>query len=349
MKLKKTTVGIICGGRSLEHSFSIVSAKNIYIHLHNHYNIIILCIDDTGHWHYGKVKNILHGDSLLEATFDWNKTPIVHICKNGKLLTNDGDGKTDAVDSVDVVFPITNGIDGHQGAIPGMMKLLDIPCVGSDVFETVVCIDKEITKSLLENNTLPVVPYLVGRSLEDHSFEKVSNQLGLPFFVKPCRMSSSAGVNKVNNELEYKKAVAQALELDDKFLLEIAIFGRELESAIIGNSTPIVSEILGEVICDDFYSYDTKYQSTSTSKAILPAPLESHIKDQIISYSQKAYKVLGCKGYARIDFFLDKENKIYINEATTLPLFTGISMFPKLWEDKIEETICSLVEMSFEK
>lgn len=344
MKSHQTTVGIICGGRSIEHSFSIVSAKNIALNLYDKYNIIILCIDEGGHWHYGSADDIINGDSLLEATFNWKGTPQVHICKHGKLINDTG-----LVDIVDTVFPITNGIDGHQGAIPGMMRLLDIPCVGSDIFETVVCIDKEITKSLLENYTLPIVPYLVGRTKRDYSFEEVSQKLGLPFFVKPCRLSSSAGVSKVHNEEEYLQALTDALKFDDKYLLEVAIAGRELESAIIGNETPIVSQVLGEVITDDFYCYDTKYQAKSTAQAILPAPIEESIKDKIISYSQKAYKVLGCKGFARIDFFLDKNNKIYINEATTLPLFTGISMFPKLWGNKIEKTMCSLVEMSFEK
>ncbi len=344
MNITKTTVGIICGGRSIEHSFSIVSAKNIAKNLNKKYNTIILCIDDAGHWHYGNTEHINNGDSLLEATFDWINTPVVHICKYGRLMNEDG-----IIDTVDAVFPITNGIDGHQGAIPGMMKLLDIPCVGSDIFETVACIDKEITKSLLQNYRLPIVPYLVGRHLSDHSFEKVSDTLGLPFFIKPCRLSSSAGVNKVTTQEEYEEAILDALKFDDKYLLEVAIIGRELESAVIGNGTPIASQILGEVICDDFYCYDTKYQSKSNAKAICPAPLENHIRELIINYSVQAYKVLGCKGFARIDFFLDKNNKIYINEATTLPLFTGISMFPKLWEDKIEDTICSLVEMSFEK
>ncbi len=340
----QTTVGIICGGRSIEHSFSIVSAKNIAFNLSKNYKIIILCIDEAGHWHCGDVNDIINGDSLLEATFDWDNTPQIHVCKQGKLINETG-----LIDIVDTVFPITNGIDGHQGAIPGMMKLLDIPCVGSDIFETVICIDKEITKSLLENYTLPVVPYLVGREINDHSFEKVKEQLGMPFFVKPCRLSSSAGVNKVQNEGQYKNAIEDALRFDDKYLLEVAIFGRELESAVIGNKTPIVSEVLGEIITDDFYCYDTKYQSQSSAKVILPAPVDTHIKEKIIHYSQQAYKVLGCKGFARIDFFLDEDDNIYINEATTLPLFTGISMFPKLWEDTIEETICSLVEMSFEK
>lgn len=344
MNSSKNTVAIICGGRSIEHSFSIVSAHNIAENLNKKYKIIILCIDDRGHWHCGSIEDIIDGDSLLEATFNWNDTPIVHICRYGELINKDG-----VVDIVDAVFPITNGIDGHQGAIPGMMKLLDIPCVGSDIFETVACIDKEITKSLLQNYTLPIVPYLVGRKIDDHSFEKVSDTLGLPFFVKPCRLSSSAGVNKVSTKEEYEEAVLDALTFDDKYLLEVAIIGRELESAVIGNRIPIASQILGEVVCDDFYCYDTKYQPRSNAKAVCPAPLENHIREQIINYSLQAYKVLGCKGFARIDFFLDKNNKIYINEATTLPLFTGISMFPKLWEDKIEETICSLVEMSFEK
>ncbi len=344
MENTKSTIAVVCGGRSLEHSFSIVSAKNIASHLEKKYNVVILCINFDGNWHYGSTKDIINPHILLDASFNWKDTPIVHVCKNGKLFNQNG-----LVASIDVVFPITNGVDGHQGAIPGMMKLLDIPCVGSDIFETVVCIDKEITKSLLENYTLPVVPYLVGRQTTDYTYNQVVQKLGTPFFVKPCRLSSSAGISKVNSKSEYKAALHEALRFDDKFLLEVAIFGRELESAIIGNDKPWVSPILGEVICDDFYCYDSKYQSSSTSQIIFPAILENDIKNKILEYSKKAYKVLGCKGFARIDFFLDKENNIYINEATTLPLFTGISMFPKLWEENIEQTIFTLVELSYKK
>ncbi len=344
MENKKSTIAVVCGGRSLEHSFSIVSAKNIASHLEKKYNVVILCINFDGNWHYGSTKDIINHHILLDASFNWKDTPVVHVCKNGKLFNQDG-----LIACIDVVFPITNGVDGHQGAIPGMMKLLDIPCVGSDIFETVVCIDKEITKSLLENYTLPVVPYLVGRQTTDYIYNDVVQKLGTPFFVKPCRLSSSAGISKVNSKSEYKAALHEALRFDDKFLLEVAIFGRELESAIIGNDKPWVSPILGEVICDDFYCYDSKYQSSSTTQIIFPAILEDDIKDKILEYSKKAYKVLGCKGFARIDFFLDKENNIYINEATTLPLFTGISMFPKLWEENIKQTIFTLVELSYKK
>jgi len=344
MENTKSTIAVVCGGRSLEHSFSIVSAKNIASHLEKKYNVVILCINFDGNWHYGSTKDIINHNILLDASFNWKDTPVVHVCKNGTLFNQDG-----LVASIDVIFPITNGIDGHQGAIPGMMKLLDIPCVGSDIFETVVCIDKEITKSLLENYTLPVVPYLVGRQTTDYTYNEVVQKLGIPFFVKPCRLSSSAGISKVSSKSEYNAALHEALRFDDKFLLEVAIFGRELESAIIGNDKPWVSPILGEVVCDDFYCYDSKYQSTSTSQIIFPAILEDAIKDKILEYSKKAYKVLGCKGFARIDFFLDKENNIYINEATTLPLFTGISMFPKLWEENIEQTIFTLVELSYKK
>ena len=344
MENQKSTIAVVCGGRSLEHSFSIVSANNIASHLEKKYKVVILCINFDGNWHYGFTKDIINHHILLDASFNWEDTPIIDVCKNGKLFNQDG-----LIACIDVVFPITNGVDGHQGAIPGMMKLLDIPCVGSDIFETVVCIDKEITKSLLENYTLPVVPYLVGRQTTDYTYNEVVQKLGTPFFVKPCRLSSSAGISKVNSKNEYKAALHEALRFDDKFLLEVAILGRELECAIIGNEKPWVSPILGEVVCDDFYCYDSKYQGTSTSQIIFPAILENDIKDKILEYSKKAYKVLGCKGFARIDFFLDKENNIYINEATTLPLFTGISMFPKLWENNIEQTICTLVELSYKK
>jgi len=344
MNKEKTTIAIICGGRSVEHSFSIVSAKNIASYLTQKYNIIILCINHNGNWHYGKIEDIINSESLLNATFNWDNTPAINICKKGQLFTPDG-----LINTIDAVFPITNGIDKHQGAIPGMMKLLDIPCVGSDIFETVVCIDKEITKSLLQNAQLPIVPFIVARDSKDYTYDEVVQKLGIPFFVKPCSLSSSIGISKVTCKNDYENALTKSLMFDDKLLMEKAIFGRELESAIIGNETPLVSQIIGEVVCDDFYCFNSKYQSSTTSKILYPAKIDSTIKDKILHYSKKAYKVLGCNGFARIDFFLDDKNQIYINEATTLPLFTEISMFPKLWGEDIEDTICTLVELSFEK
>ena len=337
---KKLSVGIICGGRSLEHSLSIVSAKSIDKYLNAKYRIVILYIDTDGNWHHANTENLQSLDSLLKASFDFAGSTVVHVCKNGKLLSNG----SKLIDTVDAVFPITNGIDGYQGAIPGMMRLLDIPCVGSDIFETVVCIDKEITKSLLANNDLPVVPYLVGRKYEDNSFEDIVNKFGLPFFIKPCRLSSSAGISKVNSHTEYKKAVFHALKYDDKFLIELCIFGREIESAIIGNNTPKVSDILGEAIVNDYGAFNK-----SRGEFIVPADLEANIKKEILNYAKEAYVVLGCKGFARIDFFLDSKGKLYINEATTLPIFTSESMFPKVWGKEITNVVQNLVEMSFEK
>ena len=339
MENQKSTIAVVCGGRSLEHSFSIVSANNIASHLEKKYKVVILCINFDGNWHYGFTKDIINHHILLDASFNWEDTPIIDVCKNGKLFNQDG-----LIACIDVVFPITNGVDGHQGAIPGMMKLLDIPCVGSDIFETVVCIDKEITKSLLENYTLPVVPYLVGRQTTDYTYNEVVQKLGTPFFVKPCRLSSSAGISKVNSHTEYKKAVFHALKYDDKFLIELCIFGREIESAIIGNNTPKVSDILGEAIVNDYGAFNK-----SRGEFIVPADLEANIKKEILNYAKEAYIVLGCKGFARIDFFLDSKGKLYINEATTLPIFTSESMFPKVWGKEITNVVQNLVEMSFEK
>jgi D-alanine-D-alanine ligase len=336
----KKKVAIICGGRSLEYALSIVSAKNIASNLEKLYTVSILCIDKSGHWHYGSTEDIINGDSLLEANFNYKNAQEVHISKGGNLRNN----KESIVETIDVVFPITNGIDGHQGAISGMMKLLDIPCVGSDVFETVVCIDKEITKSLLQNYSLPIVPYLIGRRYEDHNFDDIVTKLGLPFFIKPCRLSSSAGISKVSSKDEYEGAVISALEFDDKFLIEKAINGREIETGVIGNKKPKVSNIIGETVVNDYGCFNK-----SRGEFIVPASINNNLKEQILTYANEAYKVLGCKGFARIDFFLDEEEKMYINEATTLPIFTNESMFTKLWKDDIEEVVCSLVEMSFDK
>lgn len=343
---KKTIVGFICGGRSFEHALSISSIYNIISVLDtDQYRPVILYINSLGDWYYGDASQIKMADTLLETTFDYQQAIKVTLCKKGVLI----DEQYHMVDQVDTVFPMTNGIDGHQGAIPGMMKLLDIPCVGSDMFETVVCIDKEITKSLLENHKLPIVPYLVARDYDDYGFEEVVNRLGLPFIIKPCRLSSSAGVSKVSSKEQYQKAIQQALKFDTKFLIEMLIIGREIEVAVIGNDTPKVSDICSEVITDDFYCYESKFSSKSTAKTVCPTQIKSDLKNKILQYSKEVYQVLECKGFARIDFFVDRDNAIFINEATTLPLFTNISLFPKMWGEDISSVVSSLIDMSFTK
>ncbi len=171
--------------------------------------------------------------------------------------------------------------------------------------------------------------------------------MGEPFFIKPCRLSSSAGISRVKSKEGFREAIKTAKEFDDKFLLEKESFGREIECGIIGNHEPIVAPIVGEVVSKNFYTFEAKYESKTLANVIAPAIIDKEDEDKIREISKVAYRVLGCKGFARIDFFLEESGEIYVNEATTMPLFTNISMFPKLWDYNV--LIEKLIEYAFEK
>ena len=338
----KKKVAILCGGRSFEHKLSIVSTYNIIKHIDlDKYEAYIICIDFEGNWHLGSIEDIYNKNSNSKIYFDFS-TPIVSILKDGIII----DKNYKELVKIDVIFPITNGVDGHQGALPGLFELYNIPYVGSAIFETVVCIDKEITKSLLENYNIKTMPYLVIREENDYSYEEIIAKLGEVFFIKPCRLSSSAGISRVKSKDEFKEAFNRAKKFDNKFLLEKESLGREIECGIIGNDTPIISPIVGEVVSKNFYTYEAKYESKTLANVIAPAIIEEKYEKEIKEISKIAYKILGCKGFARIDFFLEENGDIYVNEATTMPLFTNISMFPKLWDYK--ELINKLIEYAFE-
>lgn len=255
---------------------------------------------------------------------------------------------------VDVLFPIMHGSQGEDGTLQGLLKLIDIPFVGAGVLGSAVGMDKDVMKRLLRDAGIPVGKFLTLRACNQSafSFAKVVDGLGLPFFVKPANTGSSVGVFKVKSEAEYEKALADAFQYDRKVILEEFIEGRELECSVLGNDHPIVS-VPGEIIPHhEFYSYEAKYLDPKGATFHIPAQVSAACVEKLQQIALDAYQVLCCEGMARMDFFLKADGSLFVNEINTIPGFTKISMYPKLWEASglgYAELLDRLVSLAMER
>lgn len=232
----------------------------------------------------------------------------------------------------DVVFPVLHGTNGEDGTVQGLLKLLDVPFVGPGVLGSAVGMDKDASKRLLRDAGIPVADFLVFSRGELVEPKSVWRRLGRPVFVKPANQGSSVGVSRAKNAAELRQAVHEAFRYDDKILIEEAIAGREIECAVLGNDKPRAS-VLGEIIPRrEFYSYEAKYLDENGAALEIPARLPKRLADQGRALALRAYRTLCLEGMARVDFFLTKNGRFLVNEANTIPGFTAISMYPKLWE-----------------
>ncbi len=323
--MQRITIMLLFGGESSEHSVSISSARNVYAALDDtKYDIILCYIDEGGKWY-------LLDD--LAAQIDTAEVPqIVPLMGSGNFMTIPGND----LFAPDVMLPILHGANGEDGTVQGLARLLHIPIVGCDLEASAICMDKVVTKQLLDHANIRTVPYEVhvtGDPLP--SFGQLSASLGDTLFVKPARSGSSVGVSKVRNDSELSAALADAHQHDAKVLIEKAIVARELEIGVLGNGHDARISGVGEIMPDrEFYDFDSKYDSASQTKVAIPADLPDAISDEIIATAGHVYDVLGCSGLSRIDFFLSDDSQVYVNEVNTLPGFTNISMYPKLWRAK---------------
>lgn len=339
MSTKK--VGIIFGGKSVEHEVSVQSARNIYKSLDsNLFSYCLIGITKEGFWHF-------INEEALEKYYAEERFFALDDHRDilGKqVVFNNLD--------VDIVFPIVHGAYGEDGCMQGLFKCLNLPFVGPSVIDAAICMDKEVTKRLLSYEDILVAKFLVYRDLEDVNLEEIEEQLGYPAFVKPSNSGSSLGINKAHNREELALYVKEAFCYDHKIIVEKAIDAREIECSVMGNENPIVS-LPGEILpSHEFYTYEAKYLDPNGARVQMPALLDENIVTQIQKQAIKAYKVLCCTGMARVDFLLSKDNKVYLNELNTVPGFTKISLFPKLWElDGISYSslITQLIEYGFER
>jgi len=250
-------------------------------------------------------------------------TPI-KINKNGKF-------DLEILRNVDVVFPVLHGPFGEDGSVQGLLKVAGVPYVGAGVLGSAVGMDKEIMKRLFRGAGLPIGKFVVKRPGEKISFQELKEALKLPMFIKPANMGSSVGVSKVRTESEFQRAVKEAFKFDNKIIIEEFIKGREMECAVLGNDRPKASKV-GEIIANqEFYSYNAKYIDDGYQIEI-PAKIDKKTSQQIRELAVKVFQVLNCEGMGRVDFFVTKAGKVFVNEINTIPGFTNISMYPKLWE-----------------
>jgi D-alanine-D-alanine ligase len=330
---KKLNVGILCGGKSAEHEVSLQSAKNVYEAINREkYNPILIGIDKTGKWYLdGSSEHFfLNPDDPKRICLNPSNEETALIPECGGLLSS-REGKPPL--SLDVIFPILHGPSGEDGTVQGLLKLADIPFVGAGVLGSAVGMDKDVMKRLLRDGGIPIGKFLIFRSHEKiPSFKEVSSVLGSPVFVKPANMGSSVGVGKVQNEDEFRAAAAEAFQYDTKLVLEEFLPGREIECSVLGNEHPRAS-VPGEIRANrDFYSYEAKYIDAGGAALEIPAKLSEDTAEKVRELALKTFKVLECQGLARVDFFLKQDGTVIVNEINTIPGFTKISMYPKLWE-----------------
>ena len=332
---RKTRIGILFGGRSAEHEVSVQSAKNIFQAINKEkYEVVLIGINKEGRWRLRKTSEL----SLLSEVFSITRlnredegAVLIPEEREGNLLPFFSERE---LKKVDVVFPVLHGPYGEDGTIQGLLELANIPYVGAGVLGSAVGMDKDVMKRLLREAGIPVVKFLAfdRSSLKEIDFGRVRDELGLPLFVKPANLGSSIGMNKIKKKEQFQPALKEAFQYDNKILIEEYIKGREIECSVLGNHDPIAS-LPGEVLPQhEFYSYKAKYLDARGAILKVPAKLSPTLTGEIQNLSLRAFKVMCCQGMARVDFFLKNNEEIIVNELNTIPGFTRISMYPKLWE-----------------
>jgi len=351
---KKITVGILFGGQSVEHEISVRSAKSIYEALDKEkFEPIVIGIDKQGQW-FLETDIVKFMSSTIVTSTETQVTLVAHNNKSVFLPIAQNNLHALPVAHVDIIFPVIHGTTGEDGALQGLLKMMHMPYVGPNVLASALGMDKDFTKRILRDAGIPIAPYVSFHKHEQAfiDFEAIKTKLGLPLFVKPSNGGSSVGVSKVNNEAEFMDAVALAFSYDHKILCEECIKGRELECAILGNTHPQASVVGELILAQEFYSYHAKYIDENGAQLQIPAILSPELSTRIQETAIKVFQALGCEGLARIDFFMKEDNTLYVNEINTLPGFTSISMYPKLWQAtglSYRDLIEQLIHLSIER
>jgi len=351
-------IGVLYGGRSGEHDVSLSSAANIISKLDvEKYDITAIGIDRDGRWYVqDKIEIVDDADFghilKLNKNGNWH---INHFERDNKLHLHDSATRTSIV--LDLVIPALHGSYCEDGTLQGLLELIRVPYVGADHAGSAIGMDKSVTKKLLRDAQIPVVPWIdvyrfQWKESRDEICRQINETFDYPLFVKPANAGSSVGVKKVTKKEDLIEAMDFSLQFDLKVLVETAITGREVECAVLGNFQPEAS-VLGEIIPKhDFYSYEAKYIDEDGADMKIPAEIPDSIASEIRKSAVEAFVILNCSGLARIDFFYDSStDEYFLNEINTLPGFTNISMYPKLWEYSglsQEDLMDKLIELALE-
>ncbi|MCZ6473726.1 MAG: D-alanine--D-alanine ligase [SAR324 cluster bacterium] len=352
-------LGILCGGRSGEHEVSLQSAQSIFAAAERpRFSPMLVAIGKDGVWRMGSVEDLLlERDDPARIHLNPKAPAVLPIAEEGRCRLIDP-ATRERLWEVEVFFPIIHGTDGEDGALQGMLRMMDVPWVGAGVLGSAIGMDKDVMKRLLHYAGLPVARWVTVRGLEEglRLYPELSQKWGLPLFVKPAGLGSSVGVNRVDNVEALRTALEEAFAYDHRALVEECVEGREIECSVLGNrlgeERPRASRP-GEILPGHaFYSYEAKYLDPEGAKLIVPAEMDETREEQVREMAVQAFEVLECDGLARVDFFLKPDGALLVNEINTLPGFTKISMYPKLWEASglpYPELITRLVDLGLER
>lgn len=330
---KPVNLVLLYGGKSGEHEISLISAASVLRHLDaQQYRIVPIAMDKNGQFHVHEYEHLLAYSDRLPVVTEHSK-PLASLLLNGRLSVE-----------ADVVFPVVHGPLYEDGCLQGLLELADVAYVGCDVLSSAIGMDKDMARRVACVNDIKSARYRLlswhaGADDRQQFCHQVAAELGWPLFVKPCSLGSSVGIHKAKNMVELLAAVDDALHYDEEILVEEFIEGREIELAVLESAAffdaPRVS-VAGEIKVnhpDGFYSYTAKYLDSAQTELLAPAALSADLTEQLQAYAAEIFVRLKCKGMARVDFFVnDKTNEIYFNEINTLPGFTAISMYPKMWQ-----------------
>jgi D-alanine-D-alanine ligase len=336
--LAKLRVGLLFGGRSVEHDVSITSATSILQALDpDRYEVSLIGVGEDGRWHLGS------GAALLPSECIKGQEVTLPASPRESTILAMVEGAAEAADAkeglaLDVIFPIIHGRGGEDGALQGLFELADVAYVGSGVLSSAMQMDKDIAKRLLMAAGIPVLPWVTLQSYAldgdgmQQAVDSVIGELGLPLFVKPANSGSSVGISNANDAALLKDALIEAAQYDSKILIERAVDAREVEVAVLGNEAPEAS-VPGEIVpTHEFYDYEAKYHDDST-QLVVPADLDEATTQQLRDMAIQAFSTLDGAGMARVDFLIERESgAIWVNELNSLPGFTDVSMYPRLWE-----------------
>ncbi|WP_373481779.1 D-alanine--D-alanine ligase family protein [Acetobacterium sp.] len=322
----KLNIGVVFGGQSGEHEVSRVSAYNVLgVIDREKYNIVTIGISKQGKWF------IYSGDTEKIKDGSWEQDQ-----KN--LISDFSIFSHPEISKIDVFFPVLHGPMGEDGTIQGVFEMLNKPYVGCGVLSSAVGMDKVFSKIMFQSVGIPTGKYIYFRENDwkkdpDAKIAEIERELSYPIFVKPANMGSSVGISKAHDRSELVVAIKEAFVYDNKLILEDFVKGREIECAVLEVGDVARASILGEVIpSKEFYDYEAKYSATEDSKVVIPADLSKEVTEKVRDYAIKAFKAIEGSGLTRVDFFVTDDERILINEVNTLPGFTNISMYPKMWE-----------------
>lgn len=338
---KKIKIGVLFGGKSVEHEVSLQSARNVIESLDREkYTITLIGIDKSGQWQYYDERDYLINPNDPEAIELGKKKGAVDLLELPHTL--------------DIIFPVLHGYLGEDGAIQGLMKVLNLPCVGADVLGSAIGMDKDVMKRLLRDADVPIAKFITIHKHERHLWprERIVDLLPLPLFVKPSNGGSSIGISKVKEIWELDPALSAAFQYDRKILIEEAVIGREIEFSLLGNENSSISLPCEIIPKGDFHSYSSKYIDPEGAEFIIPVHLEPETLIAMQKVALKGYRVLCCEGMARIDLFLKPNGEILINEINTIPGLTNMSPYNKMWRStgiNDPDLMDRLIEFAFDR